>query len=59
MKKSENIEFFRNFVACDLKVSRYRQHVELMKCCEYLRSRSFLDVIVSVTARPFKAKVYM
>ena len=23
------------FVACDLKVGRYRQHVEVMKCCEY------------------------
>ena len=26
-----------SFVACDLKVDRYRQHVEFMKCCEYLK----------------------
>ena len=31
MEKRENIEFFRNFVARDLKIDRYRQHVELMK----------------------------
>ena len=44
MEKSENIEFSGSFVACDLKVGRYRQHVELMKCCEYKKSRSFLDL---------------
>ena len=32
MEKSENIEFYfsGSFVARDLKVGRYRQHVELM-----------------------------
>ena len=44
MEKSENIGFFRKFVACDRKVYRYRQHDELMKCCEYYRSMSFLDL---------------
>ena len=33
---SETIE------ACDLKVGRYRQLIEIMKVCEYRRSRSFL-----------------
>ena len=30
--------------ACDLKVGRYRQLIDLMKVCEYWRSRSFLDL---------------
>ena len=38
------LNFSRSFVAGDLKVGRYRQHVELMKCSEYKRSRSFLDL---------------
>ena len=32
MKK---MNFSGCFVACDLKVGRYRQHVELMKRCAY------------------------
>ena len=35
MEKSENVEFSGSFEACDLKVGRYRQHVEPMKSCEY------------------------
>ena len=35
MKKVKTLNFSGSFVACDLKVGRYRQHVELMKCCEY------------------------
>ena len=31
-------------VASDLKVGKYRQLIELMKICEYSRSRSFLDL---------------
>ena len=42
--KVKTLNFFGRFVACDLKIGRYRQHVELMKCCEYQRSRSFLDL---------------
>ena len=35
---SETIEVF------DLKVGRYRQLIEIMKVCEYYRSRSLLDL---------------
>ena len=48
-KKVKTLIFSVSFVACDLKVGRYRQHVELMKCCEYKRSRSFL----TLGQRPF------
>ena len=42
--KSENSGFFRKLLpASDLKFGRYRQLIEL-KICEYLRSRSFLDL---------------
>ena len=43
-KNVKTLNFSGSFAACDLKVGRYRQHVELMKCCEYQRSRSFLDL---------------
>ena len=43
-KKMKTLNFSGSLVACDLKVGRYRQHVELMKYCEYKRSRSFLDL---------------
>ena len=35
---------FRSFAACDLKVVRYREHIKLMKLCDYSRSMSFLDL---------------
>ena len=35
MKKGKALDFSGSFVACDLKVGRYRQTVELMECCEY------------------------
>ena len=35
---SETIEVF------DLKVGKYRQLIDFMKVCEYLRSRSLLDL---------------
>ena len=44
MENVKTLNFSGRFVTCDLKVGRYRQHVELMKCCEYKRSRSFLDL---------------
>ena len=44
VEKVKTLNFSGSFVACGLKVGRYRQHVELMKCCEYKRSRSFLDL---------------
>ena len=44
MEKVKTLNFSGSFVACDLKVGRYQQDVELMKCCEYKRSRSLLDL---------------
>ena len=41
-KKMKTLKFSGSIVACDMKVRRYRQHVKLMKLCEY--SRSFLDL---------------
>ena len=43
-KKVKALNFSGNFETCDLKVGRYRQLIDLMKCCEYSRSRSFLDL---------------
>ena len=41
-KKVKTLNFSGSSVACDLKVGR--QHVELMKCCEYKRSSHFLTL---------------
>ena len=40
----KTVDFSETIEACDLKVGRYRQLIEIMKVhvCEYLRSRSFL-----------------
>ena len=38
------MDFSETIAACDLKVRRCRQLIEFMKVCEYLRSRSFLDL---------------
>ena len=38
----KTVDFLLTIEACDLKVGRYRQLIEIMKVCEYLRSRSFL-----------------
>ena len=38
------VDFSETIEACDLKVGRCRQLIEFMKVCEYLRSRSFLDL---------------
>ena len=35
MGKSENSGFFRTIAACDLKVGRCRQLIEIMKVCVY------------------------
>ena len=35
MGKSENVDFSETIVACDLKVGRCRQLIEIMKVCEY------------------------
>ena len=61
----KSVDFSETIEACDLKVGRYRQLNDLMKVCEYSRSRSFLDLgprsctyknsnpIFSVTTEPF------
>ena len=36
------VDFSETIAACDLKNGRCRQLIEVMKVCEYLRSRSFL-----------------
>ena len=36
--------FSETIAACDLKVEKCSQLIELMKVCEYSRSRSFLDL---------------
>ena len=40
----KTVDFSETIEACDLKVGRYRQLNDVMKVCEYLRSRSFLDL---------------
>ena len=42
--KSENSGFSETIAASDLKDSRSRHLIKYMKVCEYLRSRSFLDL---------------
>ena len=43
----KTVDFSETIAACDLKVGRCRQLIEIMKVCEYLRSRSFLYHIFS------------
>ena len=40
----DQLDFSESFVACDLKVGRYRHFIVLMQLCEYSRSSSFLDL---------------
>ena len=47
MGKVKTVDFSETIAACDLKVGRCRQLIEIMKVCEYLRSRSFLYHIFS------------
>ena len=47
MGKSENSGFSDTIAACDLKVGRCRQLIEIMKVCEYRRLMSFLYHIFS------------
>ena len=42
MGKSETVDFSETIAACDLKVGRCRQLIEIIKLYEYRRSRSFL-----------------
>ena len=43
----KTVDFSETIAACDLKVGRGRQLIEIMKVCEYWRSRSFLYHIFS------------
>ena len=38
------MDFSETIAACDLKVGRCRQLIELMKICAYSRSSSFIDL---------------
>ena len=40
----KTVDFSETIAACVLKAGRYRQLIELIKVCEYLRSMSFLDL---------------
>ena len=40
----KTVDFSETIAVCDLKVGRCRHLIELMKVCEYGRSRSFLDL---------------
>ena len=40
----KTVDFSEAIAAFDLNVSRCRQLIEFMNVCEYLRSRSFLDL---------------
>ena len=69
--KSETVDFSETIAACDLKIGRCRQLIELIKVCEYSRSRSFLDLgqrsltfenlklLFSETTEPFLTKFCM
>ena len=50
----KTVDFSETIAACDLKVGRCRQLIELMimKVCEYARSRSFFYL----GQRPFACK---
>ena len=61
----KTVDFSETTDACDLKIGRYRQLIDFMKVCKYLRSISFLDLgprlyvynhsnrIISETTGPF------
>ena len=40
----KTVDFSEIIAGSGLKVGRYRQQIELMKICEYSRSRLFLDL---------------
>ena len=43
----KTVDFLETIEACDLKVGRYRQLIEIMKVCGYKRSRSYFYHIFS------------
>ena len=40
----KTVDFSEAIAACDLKIGRFRQLIQLMKVCELLRSMTFLDL---------------
>ena len=40
----KTVYLYKTVAVCDLKVGRCRQLIQLMKVCEYSRSRSFFDL---------------
>ena len=40
----KTVDFSETIEACDLKVSRYKQLIDIMKVCKYYRSRTLLDL---------------
>ena len=40
----ETVDFSETIAGCDLKLGSCRQLIKLIKICEYVRSRSFLDL---------------
>ena len=46
-EKFKTVDFVETIVACDLKVGRCRQLIEIIKVCEYRRLRSLLYHIFS------------
>ena len=40
----KTVDFSETIEACDLKVGRYRQLIDLNKVCEYGKSRPLLDL---------------
>ena len=49
----KTVDFSETIAACDLKFGRCRHLIELMKICEYLRSRSFLRSFLDLGPRSF------
>ena len=44
MEKVKIMDFQEVFLACALKIDRYRQRIEIKKSCQYSRSLSFFDI---------------
>ena len=67
----KTVDFSETIAASDLKASRSSHLIEYMKVCEYLRSRSFLDLgprsctyknsnqIFSETTLPIRTNFFM
>ena len=53
----KTVDFSETIEACDLKVSRYRQLIDFMKVCEYERSRSLLDLDLTLTQGRVHTKI--